>query len=161
MVTEDALSTLRNAMPERLSRFADRYMVDLDAQAAAVAVGAPGEARTLLSDRRVLTYIGALCGQLRNTHAELRSQMVGMLTHMALYDPAGAIGPAGWLPFEQWPANLRMCVESLTFHESGALKQVKWVRRLDVIDRLLALTGSVDKSILPRYAKVVFESEVG
>lgn len=157
--TEDAIAMMRNTMPERLVRFADRYLVDLDARAAAESVGAPTQAQALMRDPRTLAYISAVCGALRRVHADLRAQMVGLLTQMALYDPKGAIGPTGWLPLDQWPDNLRACVEGLTFYESGQIKSVKWVRRLDVVDRLLALTGGVDRRIERHHASVVFEVE--
>ena len=138
-------------------RFAERYMVDLNAAQAAVEVGAPGQERALMADRRTLTYISALCGQLREVHAELRSHMVGMLSHMALYDPRGAIKNGTWLPFDEWPDSLRMCVEGITFHESGGIKSVKFTRRLDVITLLLQLTGDVPTQIKNKHTRVVFE----
>jgi hypothetical protein len=137
-------------------------MVDLDATAAALDIGAPGQERALMQDKRTLVYLGALCGQLRETHAELRAHMVGMLSHMALYDPGVALSSVGWLPFEQWPQSLRMCVEHIELHESGAIKKVKFTRRLDVIAMLLALTGDAHQVARAQArTRVIFEQEVG
>lgn len=157
---DDALAILRNTTPERCVRFAELYMVDLDAAKAAAQVGAPGQERALMGDRRTLTYISALCGQMREVHAELRAHMVGMLSHMALYDPKGAIKSGMWLPFDEWPDTLRMCVEAITFHESGSIKSVKFTRRLDVIHMLLQLTGDVSATIKSKNTRVVFEPVV-
>lgn len=155
----DQLAVLRNSIPERLVRFAERYMCDLDAPAAAAHVGAPGQAGELMRDRRTLVYLSALAGHIRSTNEELRAHMVGLLTHMALYDPAGAMGAVGWLPFAEWPQELRMCVEGLELYDSGAIKKVKWVKRLDVVQLLLQLTGHVPSAAVAKQPRVVFEAQ--
>ncbi len=114
-----------------------------------------------MADRRVLTYLGALCGHMRESNAQVRAQMVGMLAHMALYDVKDALGPLGWLPMAEWPDQLRMCVEGFELDTNGALKRVKFTRRLDVIKLLLDMTGSIGPVLTARHARVVFEAEVG
>lgn len=156
---EDQLSVLRNTMPERLIRFADLYLVHLDAARAALDVGAPGQERALMADRRTLMYISAVCGHLRENNAHVRAQIVGMLAQMAVYDPKGALGVGGWLPFDQWPDALRMCVEGLELHESGQVRKVKFTRRLDVVKLLLELTGSIGPTLNAKHGGVIFEQE--
>lgn len=157
---EDQLSMLRGSMPDRLAQFTDRYLVHLNAAQAAAEVGAPGQERTLLSDRRVLLYISAWCGHQRQNNAQVRAQMVGMLAQMASHDLKGAISPLGvWLPFHEWPDALRMCVEGIELHESGAVKKVKLTRRLDVLKMLLDLTGSIGPTMKASHARVIFEEE--
>lgn len=157
---EDQLALLRSTIPERLLRFAEVYLATLDAAHAAQEVGAPGQERNLLSDRRVLMYISAVCGHTRENNAHVRAQVVGMLAQMAVYDPASALGPAGWAPFSEWPPALRMCVEGLELHESGAVKRVKFTRRLDVIKLLLDMTGSIGPALQAKHGRVVYEQEV-
>lgn len=154
----DALAILHNTLPAGLCAFAELYLAGADPAEAAAQVGAPGQARALLSDRRTLSYLAAKAAP-GLVQRDIRAATVGMLAQMSVYDPASAMGPVGWLPFGEWPPQLRMCVESVELHESGAVKRVKFTKRLDVIELLLRLTGDVGRRVSPTRAKVVFEVE--
>lgn len=141
----DTLAVLRETIPERLVTFAETYLSNgLDAAAAAHACGAPGQQRTLLTDRRTLSYLAAMTGQIRAANADVRTQIVGLLAQMALFDPAGAVraGSLQLRSMEEMPANVRMCIEGWEVKADGSFK-VKFVRRLDVIRLLLEMTGDV------------------
>lgn len=156
----DALAILRSNTPEHIVRFAESYSSHLDAAAAAESVGMPGQARALMSDRRTLTYMQALSGHLRETYAAIRHETIGMLVSLATYDPARALSPGGgWIPFAQWPTELRMSVTDIEFTEEGDLKKVRFSKRLDAIGMLLDLTGDRVAQVAESRQMVVFESQ--
>lgn len=113
-----------------------------------------------MRDRRTLTYLQALSGHLRETYAAVRHEAIGMLVALASYDPGAALAPGGgWLPFSQWPTDLRMSVTDIEFTEDGEMKKVKFSRRLDAVQLLLDLTGDKVAQIAEARHTVVFESQ--
>lgn len=157
---EDQIALLRSTMPDRLTRFCDRYLMHLDAAQAASEVGAPGQERTLLADRRVLQLISAVCGHVRENNAHVRAAMVGMLARMALWDVKDIVAPVGgFLPVNEWPDQVRMCVEQLDLDANGAIKRVRFTKRLDVMKMLLDLTGTMPAQLSAAHGRVIFEVE--
>lgn len=157
----DALAVMINTLPAHVVRFAELYLAGADAESAAGQVGHVGQARALLADQRTLRYLSARCGHATDSSGlrSIRAAAVGMLARMAQMDVTSAFGPTGMLQVQDWPPELRMCVEGLELHESGVVKKVKLTSRLRVIDLLLRLTGEVKHRHAAQGTRVVFEVE--
>lgn len=143
----DALSLLRETVPERIWKFCETLLgsADLDVHAAAAAAGAPGQARALLEDRRSLVVLGALRNDLRETNKNLRHQLVGMLARMATFDPADAFVVDGqsFKNIHAMPPEIRAAIEKVKIKPSGEM-EIAFCKRLDAIKLLFTLFGDID-----------------
>jgi hypothetical protein len=146
-MSDDALVLLREQTPERIVRFCEALLSDasLDLGAAAVVAGAPGQGRALLEDRRTLVLLGAMRGELRETHRTLRHQLVGLLAQMSTFDPADAFGPDGATvkSIHEMPPEVRMALDSVSTRPDGTV-QIKFSKRLDALKLLFTLFGDID-----------------
>lgn len=144
----DALALLRETVPERIWLFAESLLgsADLDVHAAAIAAGAPGQARALLEDRRTLVVLGALRNDLRETNKHLRHRLVGMLARMATFDPADAFEADGVTlrTISKMPVELRMSLDVVSRPDGSVNIKFSAKSRLEAIKLLFTLFGDID-----------------
>lgn len=139
----DELTLLQSSTPERLYRFAEQWHASLDPHAAAAAIGAPGEARHLVQDRRVQLIFAALCGQTRETMQDARRAAISWLCHAMTADPAGLFEPNGMVRMNMAdiPPHIRQLL-SVEIKSDGSWK-AKLADKADANAKLLQLCGDL------------------
>lgn len=147
----DALASLEATTPARLFRFATTLYADpeLNAPAAARAVGAEGQHAILLKDRRTCQVLAALAGQAREDFAEERRKVLFMLATLCAFDPADAFDQFGSIRnIHEIPAECRAAIEAWEKRPDGTVK-VKFVKRVDCLRLLMQHFGDVDTGAIP------------
>ena len=142
----DALAALEATVPARLFRFASILYADpeLNASAAALAVGAEGQHGRLLRDRRTCQVLAALAGQAREDFAEERHKALYMLATLCAYDPAHAFNEFGQVRnIHEIPPECRAAIEAWEQRPDGTVK-IRFVKRVECLRLLMAHYGDVD-----------------
>jgi len=139
----DELTLLQQSTPERIYRFAEQWYATLDAAGAAAAVGAPGEARQLVQDRRAQLIFAALAGQTRATATDLRRATLGWLCSAMQADPAGLFDDAGMVRMKlaDIPPSIRAVLQ-VEIKSDGSWKATL-PPKLKIAEMLLTLTGDL------------------
>lgn len=147
MTTRADMETVNaEVLPVWVNAFATALLSDpeLSAANAAAAIGRPGQAKELLSDRRVQHALSTATSELREGFREQRRAAVQMIARMMTWDPKDVVNKFGQVhPIHEWPEAARMCLESWEQKSDGGFK-FKMTPRLQVLRIFLELFGDLE-----------------
>lgn len=156
----DALEVLRTQVPARLFRFAETVAAqrETDLNAAAEAVGAPGQGERLMRDPRTCKVLAAIIGSDAEANKDTRKAALLMLATLCSFDPAEAFDQYNHpLPMHSIPPAVRAAIRSYEVKPDGSVK-ITFYSRLEALKLLFMHFGDIDNRALAigGHATVVF-----